>query len=241
MSHNKHMSLNKIQFNSYTPYSNTEQWCIVEGKNGLLYPGVRIENASFPLTISAVQVAVFSCLSEGDQPISIFVADTFQDQRLDYLVNFHKMKIRSIAELPELSYVKVAIEASEPIQNKLQTLMSHAIAGESNFQVACILELDNGDWITGVNIEYPDWQIGLCAERVAISKAIAQGVVEQIKSIHITASSGTFISPCGACRQVLVEHVPYKAINLHHPEGTESTTTAAQLLPAFFNGSTLRK
>lgn len=235
------MSFDITQINSYTPYSNSEQWCIVEGNSELLYPGVRIENASFPLTISAVQVGVFSCLSERDTPKSIFVPESFQDERLEYMVNIHKLNVQSISNLPDKPFFKASFSEPNSLRDTLHNLMSHAIANESDFHVACILELDNGDWITGVNIEYPDWQIGLCAERVAISKAIANGLVEHIRSIHITASSGSFISPCGACRQVLVEHVPYKTINLHHPEGSESTTTAAQLLPAFFNGSTLRK
>jgi len=235
------MSFDKTQKKSYTPYSNIEQWCVVEGDSGLFYPGVRVENASFPLTISAVQVAVFSCLSESDKPKTIFVTESFQDERLDYMVHFHKLTVQSISDLPDKTYYQTSVSASEPVNVMLQKLLIRAIAGESNFHVACILELDNGDWITGVNIEYPDWQIGLCAERVAIGKAIANGMIQHIKSIHITASSGSFISPCGACRQVLVEHLPYKTINLHHPDGSESTTTAAQLLPAFFNGSTLRK
>lgn len=235
------MSLHNIHTNAYTPYSDTEQWCIVEGKNGLLYPGVRIENASFPLTISAIQVSIFSCLSEGDMPESIYVPESYRDDRMNFIVNYHGIPVRSIKDLPEKPYFQASVSALEPIETKLQKLLVRAIARESNFHVACILELENGDWITGVNIEYPDWQIGLCAERVALSKAIANGFVQQIKSIHITASSGSFISPCGACRQVLVEHVPYKKIYLYHPDSTESTATAAQLLPAFFNGSTLRK
>lgn len=235
------MSLDKIHTKAYTPYSNREQWCVVEGKNGLLYPGVRIENASFPLSISAVQVGVFSCLSEGDLPTSIFVPDSFQDERLDYLAHFHNIKIQSLANLPDKPFFQATTSALGPIGESIENIMSRAFANESNFHVACILVLNSGDWITGVNIEYPDWQIGLCAERVAISKAIANGLAQHVNSIHITASSGSFISPCGACRQVLVEHVPYKVINLHHPDGSESTTTAAQLLPAFFNGSTLKK
>ncbi len=235
------MALSFPQKNVYVPYSHAEQWCIVEGSNGELYSGVRVENASFPLTISAVQVAIFSCLSEADKPTSIYLPAYFQDNRLDYLVEYHHLGIHSINELPDKPVFQVASKPHKSPRETLESLMKQAIVAESNFQVACILELDNGNWITGVNIEYPDWQIGLCAERVAICKAIANGCIDQVKSIHITASSGSFISPCGACRQVLVEHIPYKTIHLYHPDRTESATTAAQLLPAFFNGSPLRK
>jgi homotetrameric cytidine deaminase len=225
----------------YAPYSHKEQWCIVEGKKGVLYPGVHIENASFPLTITASQVALFTCLSEGDIPRSIYVPDQFHDDRLRYLTEYHQIDILSTHDLPVIPLYHAAQDYEDPIDVNLQKLIDRAIVGESHFRVACILELETGGRITGVNIEYPDWQIGLCAERVAISKAIASGLIHKVNGIHITASSGSFISPCGACRQVLVEHAPYKSIHLHHPDGTESSTNAAQLLPAFFNGSTLRK
>ncbi len=235
------ISITDLQTNAYTPYSQTHLGCVVQGESGLLYPGIRIENASFPLTITAVQVAVFSCLSEGDLPVSIYIPESFQDDRLNYLADFHNLNTCSIANIPDNQIYQAEAISSESIKTELESLLDHAIVSESNFRVACILELDNGKCIKGVNIEYPDWQIGLCAERVAIGKAIASGLIQNVKFIHITASKGTFISPCGACRQVLVEHVPYKSINLYHPDRTDSTTTAAQLLPAFFNGSSLRK
>lgn len=235
------MKISELILKVYSPYSHSEQWCIVEGAHGTHYPGVRVENASFPLTIFASQVAVFSCLSEGDVPKAIFIPDSYQDDRLEYLQKTYNLRIEPATSLSEYQFFNAAYTPTESISETLESLMQRAIVGESNFRVSCILETENGDWITGVNIEYPDWQIGLCAERVAICKAIANGFIDKIKSVHVTASSGSFISPCGACRQVLVEHVPYKTITLHHPDGTESATTAAQLLPAYFNGSSIRK
>jgi homotetrameric cytidine deaminase len=232
---------NQNQFTSYSPYSHQHTLCVVQGSSGTLYPGVRIENASFPLTITASQVAFFTCLSEGDLPVAVYKSNDQKDENLQYLATFHNIPIKEILELPDKTYYRPATEPFGTIETRLISLRQSAIVSESDFRVSCILQLDNDTWITGVNIEYPDWQIGLCAERVAMCKAVVYNLVKHITKIHVNASGGSFISPCGACRQVLIEHTPYQSIHLHHPDGSESMTTPAQLLPAFFNGSSLRK
>ncbi|HAC15975.1 MAG TPA: cytidine deaminase [Bacteroidetes bacterium] len=224
---------------SYSEYSRNLSACVVRGESGLLYPGVRIENASFPLTISASQSAMFSCLSEDDTPVEILVPPNFRDDRINYLSTYYKISVQTVDSIPNSKWFDPTVKEIIPGFESLKELQKKAIANESHFLVSCILESDNNVMISGVNIEFPDWQIGLCAERVALAKAISLGYSE-IHSLHVGASAGEFISPCGACRQVLVEHLPYKIINLYHPDGTKTATTAAQLLPAFFNGSSLR-
>ena len=225
---------------SYCVYSHNQSACVVRGESGQLYPGVRIENASFPLTIAASQSAIFSCLSEDDIPIEIFVPANFSDDRIGYLSMIYQISVQIVDSIPELKWFDPSEKIIYPDFETLNSLQKKAIARESEFLVSCILETKHNIMITGVNIEFTDWQIGLCAERVAIAKAISLGYRE-FQSIHINASAGEFISPCGACRQVLVEHLPYKIIQLYHPDGSKSETTAAQLLPAFFNGSSIKK
>jgi homotetrameric cytidine deaminase len=229
-----------LNLSSYSPYSGKHERSICVGKSGVVFPGIRIENASFPLTISASQVAVFTCLSEGDYPVELYVESGATDLMTTFLADYYGLIIKSTLETSIDGLFQSSIKPYDHIAEALKGLQKNAIAPESHFLVSCILVLENGNWVTGVNIEYPEWQVGLCAERIAISKAITAGVVDQIKEIHISASSGSFISPCGACRQVIVEHVPYKLVELHHPDGSLSTTTAAQLLPGFFDGSTLK-
>lgn len=225
---------------SYSVYSQKQSACVVRGKSGLLYPGVRIENASFPLTITASQSAIFSCISEGDTPVEILIPENFKDYRAEYLANFYRISIKYVDSLPEKMWFNPSDKVILPHFESLKTLQTKAQANESDFLVSCIIESKQNIMITGVNIEYPDWQIGLCAERVALAKAISLGYFE-FRSIHISASAGEYISPCGACRQVIVEHLPFEVIHLYHPDGSKSETIGAHLLPAFFNGSSIRK
>lgn len=229
---------------AYTPYSDKGVACIVIGRTGKAYPGVRVENASFPLTIYAHQSAVFSCLSEGDEPEMLVYPEGHQpdDTVLAIWVSTYGLKVQTLDVMPDNEFGSdlIHLQGDESVfREALNGLQKYCRTDESDFQVSCLLEVEKNRFLSGVNIELSDWQAGLCAERVALAKAIALGY-KQFESIHITTSKGEFISPCGACRQVLVEHLPFKHVHLYHPDGTHSVHTPADLLPAYFNGSSLR-
>ncbi len=114
-----------------------------------------------------------------------------------------------------------------------------AVVEESNFPVSALVETEEG-YFSGVNIECSSWNLGLCAERVVITKALTYGA-KKLENLHIHSRGGEFSSPCGACRQVIMEHMPDKQIYLHHADGTESVHFAVDLLPHSFRSSTLAK
>ncbi|AFL98074.1 cytidine deaminase [Ornithobacterium rhinotracheale] len=92
---------------------------------------------------------------------------------------------------------------------KAKEAKDRAYAPYSKFQVGCSLLLDNGEVFTGNNQENAAYPSGLCAERVAIFAAKSQNPDAVVKKIFITTSAENMkeaISPCGACRQVLVEY-----------------------------------
>jgi len=94
---------------------------------------------------------------------------------------------------------------------KAQEAAEKAYAPYSKFHVGCAISLENGTIVTGNNQENVAYPSGLCAERVAIFSASATLPGEKIKSIFIRAFSKKFmvnqpISPCGSCRQVLLEY-----------------------------------
>lgn len=87
----------------------------------------------------------------------------------------------------------------------------HAYAPYSNFHVGAALLLESGTIVKGNNQENVAYPSGLCAERVAIFSAGAQYPDVAIKTIAITCKSKLFevkapVSPCGACRQAMVEY-----------------------------------
>lgn len=221
----------------YSPYSNTMEYCIVEGKSGIHYPGVRVENISFPLTISAVQGAICSCLGNGDEPQVIYQQETFSEL-LHYWLDEFDLSV--INKLPDSLNLYDPLLSKTIEQNVVfKDLIKKSHIQHSNFPVAALLKVDDG-FISGVNVEVSSWALGLCAERVAIFRAISAGYSE-FEKIIVTAPKGDFSSPCGACRQVMAEWMPRKQVELHHGDATLSTHNIAQLLPHGFTSGNLRK
>jgi cytidine deaminase len=75
-----------------------------------------------------------------------------------------------------------------------------AYAPYSNFNVGAALLLRNGEVVTGVNVENASYPLGVCAERCALARAVAEGARPgDVEALAVTAS------PCGGCRQWLLE------------------------------------
>ena len=84
-----------------------------------------------------------------------------------------------------------------------KTVQRHAHAPYSKFRVGAALLTKSGKVYTGVNVENASYGLTICAERVAITKAVSDGH-RQFQAIAVVAPSAA-LSPCGACRQVLAE------------------------------------
>ena len=83
----------------------------------------------------------------------------------------------------------------------------------SGLSVGCALKTSSGKIYDGVNIENSVFGLTMCAERVAVFKAVSDGNVD-IEQIALVASTGKPVYPCGACRQVLFEFNPNTKIHL---------------------------
>lgn len=100
-------------------------------------------------------------------------------------------------------------QEEQKLLKKAQEAKDKAYAPYSKFQVGCALLLDNGEIFTGSNQENAAYPSGLCAERVTIFAAKSQYPDAVVRKIFITTSAENMkeaISPCGSCRQVLVEY-----------------------------------
>ena len=99
-------------------------------------------------------------------------------------------------------------EVQQLIQSAIQA-RENAYAPYSGFCVGAALRTDNGMTFTGCNVENASYGATICAERVAISKAVSEGYT-QFTSIAIVGGArdeapSAYASPCGICRQVLAE------------------------------------
>ncbi len=84
---------------------------------------------------------------------------------------------------------------------------AHEYAPYSHFSVGAAILLDDGSVVGGCNVENASYGMSLCAERVAMSGAVASGRRTPL-AIAVAAPDGVFCPPCGACRQFLAEFNP---------------------------------
>lgn len=109
-----------------------------------------------------------------------------------------------------------------------------AQAKYSNFKVGAAVETASGKIYTGNNIESSSYGLTICAERVAIFKAVSEGDLD-IVSIGIVADTKGPVAPCGACRQILIDYARDAKVHLANMNGDLKSTTSKRLLPHFFN------
>lgn len=234
------MNWSSLNDRAYTPYSGKSKACVVESRSGKLFAGVRVENISYPITIPAVQAACSICLSEKEVPAKLFLQDDDLDQ-LNFWKKEFNLQIIKTNSFPELQVEELHHKRDTDLDiiGRLKELLGQAVIPNSDFPVSALLFTSDG-YLEGVNIEVSDWTKGLCAERVALSKAIAAGVREFTR-LEIHTKKGEISSPCGACRQVITEFLPYNDIILHHADGTSSDHLTLDLLPFNFKSSSLKK
>ena len=115
---------------------------------------------------------------------------------------------------------------------------SRAHAPYSDYSVGAAIETEDGSIILGCNVESASYGLTICAERVAVTAAIAQG---HRSFRRLTVASKNKASLCGACRQVIWELCGDIPITLVDESGNETLTSAGALLPEPFDNSKLKK
>jgi cytidine deaminase len=114
----------------------------------------------------------------------------------------------------------------------------HAVADYSHFKVGAALETIAGTIVTGCNVENATYGLTICAERVAMFKALSEGHRE-FRRIAIVADTAQPTPPCGACRQILWEFCGDIEVILVNPRGASETLQLKSLFPRAFDASFL--
>jgi cytidine deaminase len=115
-----------------------------------------------------------------------------------------------------------------------------AYAPYSRFRVGAALLASDGTVYTGTNIENSSYGLTICAERVAVQTAVADGI-RRFRGLAVVADGPELVAPCGACRQVLAEFAPKLEIILARSRGPGERRRLAELLPEAFSGDYLRR
>ena len=110
----------------------------------------------------------------------------------------------------------------------------------SKFKVGAALLSVDGRVFTGANVENASYGLTICAERAALFKAVSEGV-QSFTTIAVVTDLNDPASPCGACRQVLVEFAPQLRVIMANIAGKVVSTTIAELLPLAFTPEKLEE
>ncbi len=122
----------------------------------------------------------------------------------------------------------------DPLLSAALAARLHAFAPFSRFQVGAALEDVDGGIHTGCNVENATYGLTVCAERVAVFKAISEGV-RKFRRIAVAADTNDLTPPCGACRQILWEFCGDIEILLVNPRGKTETYRLKELFPKPFD------
>lgn len=115
---------------------------------------------------------------------------------------------------------------------------THAYAPYSGYQVGAALLGQSGRVYTGCNVENAVYPLTLCAEQVALVKAVSEGEHRFVAIAVVTSNGGM---PCGACRQVLAEFGLDIRVLVATADRLVLETTVAELLPEAFGPKDLRQ
>jgi cytidine deaminase len=110
---------------------------------------------------------------------------------------------------------------------------SAAYAEYSKFKVGAAVRTESGQIYTGCNVENASYALSICAERVAIFKAVAAGDVKIIE-VALCTDAPTPSTPCGACRQVLFEFSQSAVVIMGNLHGLKIVSNIKELFPQPF-------
>jgi cytidine deaminase len=108
----------------------------------------------------------------------------------------------------------------------------------SRFRVGAALQSDDGKIFTGCNIESSSYGLTICAERVALYKAVSEGI-RSFRRMLIVTDARDFCPPCGACRQVIWDFAKNLEIILVNGERQQKRQNITDLYPEAFGDNFL--
>lgn len=130
----------------------------------------------------------------------------------------------------------ISDEQCNQLVNAALTARDRSYAPYSRYRVGSAVLAEDGIIVTGCNVENASYGATICAERVALTRAVAEGKRGFVAIAVATADGGT---PCGICRQVMVELGPEMDVLISDSTGAIRITSVRALLPDSFDGSGL--
>jgi cytidine deaminase len=131
-------------------------------------------------------------------------------------------------------------ESSEQLIETATAARLRSVAPFSNFKVGAALQTKAGKVFTGCNIESASYGLTVCAERVAIWKALSEGE-RDFTDLVVVADTETLTPPCGTCRQIIWEFAKQASIVMANLQGQREEVHIIDLLPRAFDARFLKE
>ena len=131
-------------------------------------------------------------------------------------------------------------QGQEELIQAARKAREQSVAPFSHFRVGAAVETEEGKIYTGCNIESASYGLTVCAERVAIWKALSEGE-RHFKRLAIVADTETLTPPCGTCRQIIWEFCRNATVILANLRGETETDEVRDLLPRAFDARFLKE
>ena len=134
----------------------------------------------------------------------------------------------------------MSAESLQELIEIAKTARLHSIAPFSNFLVGAAVRTAAGKVYSGCNVESASYGLTVCAERVAIWKALSEGERE-FTQLTIVADTESLTPPCGTCRQIIWEFAKNASIKLLNLRGQSEMVSIRELLPRAFDARFLKE
>jgi len=241
---------------AHSPFSGEPTAAALLLDDGTWVPGVRVESASFSLTLPALLNAYTTAVAAGRAAdVTAFVLSR----------PFRREEALYVEDLPHGPYDGCATDAwirpsgngslpavGEPLSpflpqpvpseaDGIRTARSVAEAAHvpsSGYPVGALAETADGHLVPGVNVEHPDWSRILCAERNALGTSLSYATAP-IQRLFLSCLDDDEGTPCGACRQLLAERAPESDLWMDRHERPAEHAAISSLLPGSFRGRAL--
>ncbi|HEX6164417.1 MAG TPA: cytidine deaminase, partial [Vicinamibacterales bacterium] len=129
---------------------------------------------------------------------------------------------------------RASLAGSDALVDAARRARANAVSDFSGFKVGAAVETDTGEIVTGCNIENATYGLTVCAERVAIFKALSEGK-RSFTRIAVVADTQQPTPPCGACRQIIWEFCGDAEVILANLTDIKTTLRMKDLLPLPFD------
>ncbi len=244
---------------AHVPFSGTPTAAVLLLDDGRWIPGVRVESASYSLTLPALLNAYTTAVAAGvaDQVAAFVLSRPFRREEALYVEELAEGPYEAVADdswlrggwtgngaLPTMS------SPHSPVLNgsvddtpdggirRARQVVERAHVPASGYPVGALLECNDGRLVAGVNVEHPDWARILCAERSALGTVHSYDLPSP-RHLFLTCNDDPDGTPCGACRQLLAELAPDTTLWMDRHDAPPEQATVSALLPGSFRGRAL--